>query len=159
MDAFVSLHTIYHVPQEQQLNAFAELERVLQAGGGGAVVYSWGPHSPLMRWGMLPWQGWQAVKGLIKRLIGRAPAADTAAQAPRRPYRHQHDYAWYRQEVAPLGYGEARVWRSVNVTFLRRYIRPGRLGRGLLRILAAKEDLFPRLFARIGQYAILICRK
>jgi len=159
MDAFMSLHTIYHVPQEQQKQAFSELQRVLKPGRQGAVVYSWGPHSPLMRWGMLPWTIWQALKGVIKHLIGRAPAAKSAAPAPAKPYRHQHDYHWYRQEIRPLGFQECRVWRSINVTFMRRYIRPGWLGRMLLRITYMKEELFPHFLGRYGQYPILICKK
>ncbi len=160
MDGFMSLHTIYHVPQAQQKQAFAELARVLKPGQQGAVVYSWGPHSPLMRWGMVPWNIWQGLKGWIKRLLGRAPATGAeAAPPPAKPYRHQHDYDWYRQEVRPLGFGECRVWRSVNVTFMRRYIRPGWLGRTLLRILYAKEEVFPHILGRYGQYPILICKK
>jgi ubiquinone/menaquinone biosynthesis C-methylase UbiE len=159
MDGFMSLHTIYHVPQEQQKQAFSELQRVLKLGRQGAVVYSWGPHSPLMRWGMLPWTIWQSLKGTIKRMIGRAPAADTASQPPAKPYRHQHDYDWYRQEIRPLGFQECHVWRSINVTFMRRYIRPGWLGRMLLRITFMKEELFPNFLGRFGQYPILICKK
>src|SRR4051794_246825 len=41
MDGAVSLHTIYHVPSDEQRLAFLELHRVLRNGGRAVVIYSW----------------------------------------------------------------------------------------------------------------------
>src|SRR4030095_17082612 len=49
VDAFVSLHTIYHVPEKKQAMAFRELERVLRPGRPGTVVYTWGHHCLAMQ--------------------------------------------------------------------------------------------------------------
>ncbi|MBI4229116.1 MAG: class I SAM-dependent methyltransferase [Deltaproteobacteria bacterium] len=43
VDAIVSLHTIYHVPADEQSKAFHEVYRVLKQGSSAVVVYSWGP--------------------------------------------------------------------------------------------------------------------
>ena len=48
VDAFVSLHTVYHVPKDSQILAFQELERVLKPQRSGVVVYTWGWHCRVM---------------------------------------------------------------------------------------------------------------
>ena len=182
MDGFMSLHTIYHVPAQEQQKAFAELSRVLKPGQKGVVVYSWGKHAALMKWGMLPYESIQGFKNfirkivppklinLLKRALGRpvivteAPASNVNADAPaetsvRRPYYHAHDHRWYKEEIKPIGYLPARSWRSVSVTFMRRYFHPRYGGAAMLQILYALEDRYPKFFGRHGQYAILVCNK
>ena len=54
VDAVVSLHTIYHVPSEEQFFAFQDFHRVLKPGATAVIVYSWGWRSPLMTFMLLP---------------------------------------------------------------------------------------------------------
>lgn len=41
MDGLISLHTVYHVPMQEQTQAVAESFRVLKPGGKAVIVYSW----------------------------------------------------------------------------------------------------------------------
>lgn len=45
VDAVASLHTLYHVPEDEQDLALQEIYRVLLPGSSAVVVYSWGSHS------------------------------------------------------------------------------------------------------------------
>lgn len=182
MDGFMSLHTIYHVPAQEQQRAFEELHRVLKPGQKGVVVYSWGKHAGFMKWGMLPYETLQAFKNffrkiappklfnLLKRALGRSVitlegsisnvnTASPGETSVRRPYYHAHDHRWYQDKIQPIGYLPARSWRSVSVTFMRRYFHPRYGGATMLRILFALEEKFPLFFGSHGQYATLVCNK
>ncbi len=49
VDSIISLHTIYHIPADEQKVAPRELYRVLKPGGRAVIVYSWGSRSLLMK--------------------------------------------------------------------------------------------------------------
>ena len=167
MDAFLSLHTIYHVPASEQASAFTELQRVLKSGRTGVVVYSWGKKALLMRI-VTPWL--KFMKGcrgffvdLRKRLRPKSSkdqekkiAADARFE---KPYFHAHTYQWMRKEVFPLGYTDMACWRSVSVPFLRNLVHPHFGGKQFLAVLYWLEGRFKHFFARYGQYPILICKK
>ncbi len=46
IDAAISLHTIYHVPADEQFQAIRELHRVIRPAASAIVVYSWGSQLP-----------------------------------------------------------------------------------------------------------------
>lgn len=175
IDAFVSLHTIYHVPADDQIKAFRELERVTQPGGAGVVVYSWGEHASAMR--AIAWPA-KAARGLVAGLRRLAkpfvPAALRArlrgeplqAQADAAPpvqsashfCFHAHTYDWYRRSVAPAGW-RLHAWRSVSVDAIQSYLPDNALGRALLALTYRLENAFPATLGRIGQYPALVFRK
>ena len=159
VDAFVSLHTIYHVPEEKQAAAFKELERVLKNGSTGVVVYSWGSHSALRQLlkTMLPAFLVDWLRERVSR--GQTQATTATTNKESRLYHHPHDYNWFQREIASSADWDVRVWRSVSVPFLRKYVRAKLLGRRLLSILFRIEDAFPHLFGRFGQYPMLVCKK
>jgi len=162
MDGFVSLHTIYHVPADEQRNALLELFRVLGSGRSGVVVYQQrnGLFGRLL---MAPTRLFRKQKppatparGDSTATIGQPPA-----QCPlprRKPYSHFHPREWFTTQKweFPL---EFRVWRSVSVPALRIWIRPMLGGRLVLGILYRLEDLFPLFFARVGEYQTLVIRR
>src|SRR5581483_9156203 len=124
VDGFVSLHTIYHVPADEQARAFAELHRALEPGGRGVVVYSWGASSWLHR----------AAARLDRRFTHRPPLAEAtpiALPADADLYFKPHDYAWYHREIAAHYACRLRVWRSVGKEFMERFVR-SRLGAALI---------------------------
>jgi ubiquinone/menaquinone biosynthesis C-methylase UbiE len=174
MDGFVSLHTIYHVPEDRQLTAFKELERVLSPGRTGVVVYSWGSHCRAMRYltAYTPRQLLRrAVPTFLVRLLKKGfrsrepvkttghPSLSGAGQKAPGLYFRPHDYRWFRQEVSSVASWRVRVWRSVSVPFLRRYIRSGFLGRPFLAALFRIENVFPGFFGRYGQYPLMVFTK
>jgi len=144
VDGFVSLHTIYHIPAELQLSAFEELQRVLAPGKTGVVVYSWGVRSVPMTIATFN------IRGVVQALLPR--------RARRHLYFKPHSYRWLRRNVATDSSWTLAVWRSVNVTFMRRYVH-GERGKRLLDKVYRLEERWPRLFGRLGQYPLLVYRK
>jgi len=144
VDGFVSLHTIYHIPADEQATAVRELHRVLKTGRTGVVVYSWGGHSPLTKLLMLPYS-------FFKRSLGK----DKASEEKELFYFH-HKYAWYRHEIRRQCNSRLAVWRSLSVAFLKRLVHPHTLGKSFLLFVYTLEDAFPSFLGRIGHYPMFI---
>jgi ubiquinone/menaquinone biosynthesis C-methylase UbiE len=155
VDAAISLHTIYHVPADEQSQAFREVARVLQAGGRAAVVYVW-----KMRWiraAMLPARILQFPLRLGRKLFH---AVRPTASPPKRPrlHFHAHPYRWFVDQDWPFAY-EIRSWRSVTAALTKCYFHPWLLGRAAFRLLYRAEDAFPRAFGRFGAYPLILIDK
>jgi len=179
VEGFVSLHTLYHVPAEEQLNAVRELQRVLREGGSGVIVYSWGNHSLLMNLAMrlrplramkktlrklLP--DWLVIgtKKMLGRSSARSAAASPGSNHPAKPeetnlYFFAHDFAWYQDNVARPFKSDIASWRSVSVPFLKKFVRDKFFGRLLLTSLYHMESMFPRLLGKYGFYPMFIFHK
>jgi ubiquinone/menaquinone biosynthesis C-methylase UbiE/uncharacterized protein YbaR (Trm112 family) len=147
IDAVVSLHTLYHVPKEEQLTAFGQLHRVLKSGGKSVVIYSWGRHSLLMNILLFPWK----VISLLKKTC-----LPTKQQAL---YFHAFNYRWFCDEIQAKYQTQLFSWRSVNVPFLQRYIHDGFFGEKILKGLFALEGRFHQLMGKIGAYPLFVTVK
>ncbi len=168
-DSLVSLHTIHHLPADEQERGFRELARVLADGGQGAIVYSWGEHSALMRVARLPIAVARVMRGMITgggRSKDRQPGVSSQAESVEkglltRPGTHtaHQDYMWALAHLGDLPGFEIRVWRSVSTAFTRALIFEPLLGRVWLRILFWLEDLAPHWFGRVGQYPLFVIHK
>jgi len=163
VDALVCLHTLFHVPEDRQVHALHELRRVLRRGGCGVVVYSWGQHALLTKLSLLRFEflrplrrrlAWRQAQ--LWRLIGKNRSAEKHA-ARGRLYYHAHPYRWWARQK--LGFRlDIRVWRSVAVAFLKRYVHAWLFGKALLRVIYWLEERLPHLMGRIGQYPLFIIR-
>lgn len=147
IEGIVSLHTIYHVPKDEQLQAFTELNRVLKPQGKCVVVYSWGGHSILMKLFLLPLKAFNYLK---RSLSGNAERA---------LYFHAYDHQWYLQEIKKRFQVELYAWRSVNVPFLKIFIHSCLGGKTLLAWLLKLENKLPALMGRIGAYPMFVFDK
>lgn len=173
-DAIVSLHTIYHVPADEQGLAIRELYRTLKTGRCAVVVYNW-PRNTLKRVITIPFCFLDAVKGMIVKIPGAwlvirrikailhrakventAPRENLAALPPL--YFHSHPLRWFRREFDSLFRIEVRCWRSVDVPFLRA-VPASKRGERLLKFIRNAEDRFPHLMGRIGAYPLVVIRK
>lgn len=161
IDAAISLHTIYHVPREEQPNAFQELHRVLRAGGVAVVAYSWG-HTP---WDELSVR--RKLVHLPARVVGgawrrlrprRAPASGVGADGRPALYFHAYDHHWFVHRSWPFRY-EIVAHRLFTTELLEKVIGERRLGRPLLGAISRLEDRFPRLAGRIGRYPLILIFK
>ncbi|MBN2147134.1 MAG: class I SAM-dependent methyltransferase [Anaerolineales bacterium] len=164
-DGAVSLHTIHHLPLDEHVRAYQEIERVLASGCSAAVVNGWdaAPLASLT----------SGLARMISRLRRKARAANhkagdaqkpTAkakkhAPAPTRTYVRKHNAAWLEQEVGALMPVQIWTWRSVNVNFLRTFIHRRLGGRTLLRFLYWLEERFPHFFGKNGQYPLIVIQK
>ena len=165
LDAVISLHTLYHVPADEQKNALQEIYRVLKPGARAVVVYSWGSHSVLMR---LASQDHRINRAIIKALaflkgLRKKGMLDQSSERPPDPpvnlYFYVHPYSWFMRVLGTLGPFKLACWRSASVEFQRAYIHDWLYGRQILAIIFWFEDKFPWLFGRLGQYPMFVIRK
>jgi len=170
-DAFegvVSLHTIHHLPQEEHLRAYCELQRVLSANCTAVVVNGW-PGSRLMRWFQPLMNFSRRLRWITRRLSGHSegPAEGVGEEGPQTPqtpvpkgtFTARHDARWVKEEVGAYMPLEILVWRSLSVRFLRTLIHPWLAGRLWLRLIYWLEERFPHWFGENGQYPLIVIRK
>ncbi len=164
-DGLVTLHTLHHLPSNDQERAYQELYRVLMPGRSGVVVNGWTDSSLMRRSRWLV----NLMEGLRSRLANRRdqPSDNSAAKgnpsaaksAPTGTFIKKQDAKSLRQLLQDRMDFEIRVWRSVNVRFLRAVIHQPLGGRFLLKILYNLEERFPRYFGENGQYPLVVIRK
>ena len=169
VDAVISLHTIYHVPECQQLTAFQEIIRVVKPGCSAVVVYSWGQRSFLIR---LPFKLLRAVtrglwvlrSWLLGSLHRKGYTEGTKKCGPPWPdlsrlYFYTHKYEWFNKQMRGSHDFELLVWSSVNTPFLETCIHPWLLGRQALELIYWFEERFPHVAGRLGEYPMFVFRK
>ncbi len=153
-DAFVSLHTIYHIPPDGQGDAFDELHRTLRRGATGVVVYAQDrrPLHPLPE-RLARWL-------LRKEHVARRLRPAGAPQDPPPLYFHPLPIPAIRDLLGRRAIPHTlRTWRSISVTFGRLAVPDNALGRGLLRTLFWAESTFPRWFGARASYPIFHIEK
>src|SRR5712692_628555 len=117
-DGIVSMHTIYHVPADEQQIAIRELYRTLKPGRRAVVVYNW-PRNPLKRLIAFPFELVDGVKGMIlkipgaryfisriKRRFSRGRSEQIEFEENHRAslslYFHAHPLRWFRRQSDSL---------------------------------------------------------
>jgi SAM-dependent methyltransferase len=165
-DGIVSLHTIHHVPLEEQVKAYKELHRVTCPESTAVIVNGWPESELMMRWDWLVrWMerlaGWwlRMRKGIrevsSKNGVGRS--ADKK-NPPKSTYTARLDADSLHRELTGLNF-DIYVWRSVSVRFLRAVIHPFLGGKLWLRLLFWFEERNPAYYGRVGQYPMVVITK
>lgn len=159
IDAVISLHTIYHVPQGQQTSAVDEIARVTKPGGRAVIVYTWSSSAAMAAVFRL-----RGILGWIRRRLGlsRAPAPESGTPAPGAPpslYFQPQDYGWFTRDIAPRYRARLRVWSALNTSFQTRFLSEDIFGRWLLAAVKCGENCFPWLAGRLGQYPMFVIDK
>lgn len=145
-DAFISLNTIYHIPETQQVKAVWELHRTLQNSGRGVLVYDWFKHSLWMNIALLPFRAFVFLRNKISGTKG----------AGGRLYFFAHTLSYFRKHLPEF---KLFVWRSVSVPFLRYYIHTSLFGKAILRRIYRYEDKNPERCGTLGEYPMLVFKK
>jgi ubiquinone/menaquinone biosynthesis C-methylase UbiE len=171
-EGIVSLHTIHHLPLDEHLRAYQELYRVLGKKSSAVVVNGWGmPPLTVVTEKFADFVDWlrgrkkagkKKRQGTISQAeAARLPEADrrASAETATRTFVRKHNAAWLQETVGALMPVEIWTWRSVNVRFLRTFIHERLAGKALLRILYWKEERFPHLLGKIGQYPLIVIQK
>jgi SAM-dependent methyltransferase len=164
-EAAISLHTIHHLPEDEHLQAYRGLSRVLSPGCTAAVVNGWptsrmmSAFEPLMRFSRRLRSGAARLRGEPRppRKARRAKLDEDGA--PKGTFTNRHDYHWVQSVVGAEMPLKILVWRSVSVRFLRTLIHPWLGGRYWLRLLYWLEERYPHYFGEVGQYPLIIIRK
>lgn len=173
-EGVVSLHTLHHLPSEEQPRAYRELYRVLAPQSSAVVVNGW-TESPFMR-------RMQPLVTLMERLFkhkndlsekarkqaeeldrkAKASGEEPVAECGKRPtgtFVRKLNAEGLRRELGGEMQLEILPWRSVSVRFLRAVIHDPLLGRLWLRLLFWLEERYPKYFGEKGQYPMVVIRK
>jgi len=163
----VSLHTLHHLPRDEQVGAYSEILRVMTPSNSAVIVNGW-RKSPLMRFVSPLISIAVALLTLYRRATGRQSSFGEDQRAtnnsgrtgePQATFVHREDPSWLKQEVGSQIPLEIFVWRSVNTDFLRTLIHRKLGGRWILRLIYWLEERAPRFFGFYGQYPLIVIRK
>lgn len=156
IDSIVSIHTIYHVPQDEQERAFREICRILRPGSTSVVIYHWGDHSLLMNVSLFPYHVFRALRRLFRSVQSRLIPVGGSTEP--KLYFYAHNYQWVTHQLGDLN-PEIVSWRSVSMEFLKFFIHDWFFGRQILRAIFWLEERFPHEMGRLGQYPMIVLRK
>jgi SAM-dependent methyltransferase len=153
IDATISLHTVYHLPAQEQATAIDELERVTRPGGRILVVYTW-QSSALMQ---ILFRA-RGMAGKVWHLFRRpVPPGKTTPMPPL--FFCPQDHAWFVREVAARRRVTLRTWSAVSAAFHSRFVPEDWRGRATLAAVSRLEDWFPWFCGRFGQYPMFVLDK
>lgn len=159
IDSAVSLHTIYHVPEDEQDKALVELHRVIKPDSSAIVIYDWGKHSLAMNITDLPYKVISKLRELYRSTLNRSERTNTNNSQPTLYY-YPHSYKWAIEQAKKLNIDiNIFSWRSVSVFFMRSYIHQWLWGKQILKLIYLLEEKFPKLTGRFGRYPMLIIKK
>ena len=169
-DGLISLHTLHHVPVEEQLKAFDEFYRVLAPASTGVVVNGWQVAPMMIRWTPVVHFA-ERLAGFFQRFRrqeielkpeGTAPASiDKGHKDPQLTgtYVRKIDAVWLKERLAGRIKFEIFVWRSVSVRWMRALIHPWLAGKLWLRLLYWLEERNPHYYGEQGQYPLIVLHK
>jgi len=158
-DGMVSLHTIHHLPPDEHIRAYQELYRTLAPAGKGVIVNGW--DNPPLTVFLNIWIGLaESLYALLQprskvAVLGEGLTSSVNQTANRGTYIRKHNASWLQKEVGSLMPLKIWCWRSVSVRFLRTFIQERYAGKWLLKILYWKEERFPHLLGKYGQYPLI----
>jgi ubiquinone/menaquinone biosynthesis C-methylase UbiE len=159
IDGVISLHTVYHVPADEQIQAFREIGRVLTRDHTAVVVYTWGNHSFLMALAMAPLLPLRLGRKIITAIVRRTQSPVAQSSHTPQLYFHPHTRRYLVRHLEPHMKFDVLVWRSLSVPCLKLYFHTWLFGRFLLNVIYTLEDVLPRLMGRCGAYPLFVVKK
>lgn len=156
IDAVISMHTVYHIPVEEQTKAVAESYRVLKPGRQAIIVYSWNK-SPLMKAAFKLWG--PILEGYKK--IRNKPVRKKNEQTEKTPelFVQQQDYKWFSDQIRDQYNGRLGVYSAISRSFSHTFLRKKMFGRQFSSFIYWMENQMPSLMGRLGQYPIFLLEK
>ncbi len=149
IDAAISNHVFYHVPADEQADAFRELWRVIRPGGRAVVVYAW----------KAPWlPKW--IARFAVRILRLKPTAGSTRNGDAVPniYYHPHSIKWFCRQNWPFKYRIA-TFRVVSEEFMSSYFDEHMRSKILFDLLKWLQYMFPGWCGRYGQHPAIILVK
>jgi SAM-dependent methyltransferase len=153
-DGAVSIHAVHHLPSSEHKRAYLEMHRVLKPGRTAVAVNGW--YRPLLM---------RLAEPLItlgRLLSGRSPKRkkDWEGDGVREgTYVRKMTPGKLRAELHGLLRYEVFAWRSLSPRFMQWFVRPGKGGERLLRLVFWLEEKFPHFFGEQGQYPLIVIHK
>jgi ubiquinone/menaquinone biosynthesis C-methylase UbiE len=168
-DGIVSLHTLHHLPLEEQKNAYRDIHRVLKKEKNAVIVNGWTKSKLMTQWSWLL-KLMDRIGSIFLRLSGKKQlqqntSEETKTIEKKSPQKKQTgtfieklNANWLREELKEMDL-EILVWRSVSVKFLRAVFHQALGGKFWLRVLFYLEEKYPKYFGENGQYPLIVIRK
>jgi ubiquinone/menaquinone biosynthesis C-methylase UbiE len=163
-DSVISLHTIHHLPQEEHLQAYQELNRVRESTATVVVVNGW--DSPpiaivtdkLVRWTERAYAILRGDRVSATSQTKGSPQTNRppVSATPSKTHVQKHNASWLMTEVGSHMRVKIWTWRSVGVRFMRTFIHERWGGGYILRFLYWLEERFPHFFGKYGQYPLVV---
>jgi SAM-dependent methyltransferase/uncharacterized protein YbaR (Trm112 family) len=152
VDGVVSINTLYHIPKDEQINAFREMYRVMKPGSSGILIYSWGRRSHLNNFLVLPQKIWRKTKTFFQR------ATKYSGYDPDLLYFHAHPRSYFTKER--LGFEpDLKVSRLISVPVQKFWIHGALGGKAMLRAIYRLEDRKPEWCGKVGEYPMFVFKK
>ena len=173
-DGIVSLHTIHHLPEDEHLQAYLSLYRVLANNSKAAIVNGW-QDSKILNASEPAIRLAQRIRHFVEKKdrkkiqkTGNSNIKDEPRikrnklidkKNPKGTFISRHDVLWIKNEVGSFMDTEILVWRSVSVRFLRALIHPALGGKFWLKLLYSLEEKYPHYFGENGKYPLIVISK
>lgn len=155
-DNAMSIHTLYHVPQELQESAVRELVRVSKPGANVVILYNWAWHSWIMNVLLLPVRVVKAIKRLYRYLTVSAQERWLSGGL----YFYPHPPAWFEKIGRQMGLNVSfSSLTSIHQDFVKYYVHDGFGGAALLRWVERLEEKYPAYLGRHGAFGFVVLRK
>lgn len=155
IDQVVSMHTVYHIPKQKQIEAVHEMARVCKAGSKAVIVYNWGWHSMLMNLSLFPFQVVRFVKRVQKIYFPQSVNKKSEAGL----YFYSHSPAYFRNRVPENCTMRISVLKTIHENFIKHYIRKNKASENFLAWLYRTENKFPEFFGKNGAFCLIILDK
>jgi SAM-dependent methyltransferase len=146
VDAAVSLHTIYHIHKESQEQAVRKLIDLTKPGGTIVIVYS----NPLNLV--------SSVLSPFRRVAELFAPRRSKGDTPGSIYFERFPLSWWKR-FSDSGTVRIMPWRTFSTPVQRLLFPDNNLGQWMFSSLFALEDRYPRLFAAIGCYPMIVIDK
>ena len=144
VDAAVSCHVFYHIPEKKQAQAFEEIARVTKGGHDAFVVYKWN-YSPIQN---------RLIK--LAKLCGTERPLDVQPSQGETPelYFHAFDSCWFEGQRWSFNY-EFLSYRIIDNGFMKRFVGDGLVSKAFLKGAWILQRLFPKWCGRFGIYPLI----
>lgn len=157
IDDAISLHTIYHIPEQMQATAVDELARVVKPGGKAVIVYEWSS-SPIMAAANAATMSAGFMRNLFRKRQARQMVTEQLIESAPELYFRPQNRAW----LAPLKQRHnlrLQIFSVANARFSRAVFRNSPVGRLAARTVFAAEKILEPITARFGTYPLFVISK
>ena len=155
-DRVISMHTLYHVPQEKQSKGMKELIRVCKAGSNVIIAYNWGWHSMLMNLALLPSRAVRFISRLRKIYFANK---NSNSDSTDRLYFYSHSPGYFRKHLPENCSIRFTVLKSLHENFITLYLGNNKTSKKFLGYLYRLENKYPSFFGTHGAFALIVIKK
>jgi ubiquinone/menaquinone biosynthesis C-methylase UbiE/uncharacterized protein YbaR (Trm112 family) len=152
IDAVISNHVLYHVPADEQAQAFRELWRVTRPGGRAVVVYCWG--RPLLS---------KLIELFAVAILHPSKTSDEISVSKMRAaapdlYSYNHSRKWFFHQDWPFKYA-VKTFQVVSEDFKFLYLDDSTRSILFVKALKRLQNMFPGWGGRYGKFPAIIIFK